>query len=336
MGRGRSAGWALLGASTIASEFMAPAIRATQGHILHLVSNDARRAAAFASEHDIPNHGTCLADALADPAVDAVYISSINSRHCAQAIASAEAGKHVFCDKPLATTVADARRMVEACRAAGVVLGVNHHLRSTAVHQRMKAMIAEGLIGKPRSLVIDHVGFLRPELQSWRIKDPAEGAIYLDLGIHDIDLASYLLDRRPVSVSAVGSSVELGVAGAHDHAMFTMRMEGDVLAQVHDSFVIPGAEGRIAVYGTEGILVATASFAQNAPGRLILRAGGKETAVEVERNDNYVDTLNHFLAATRGDSRPLATGEDGLDSLRVAEAVMRSALSARTEAVDWR
>ena len=111
--------WSLIGATTIAREWMVNAIRETGGEIVNVMSRDAARGRAFANEFGIPHAVTDVPAAL--EGVDAVYISTTNERHYEECMAAARAGKHVLCEKPLATNYEDAAEMVEACRAAGVV-----------------------------------------------------------------------------------------------------------------------------------------------------------------------------------------------------------------------
>ena len=142
-------GWGLVGASTIAREWMIGAMRAQPGNeVVAVVSSNAQRGAAFAAEQGIAKSWTSIDDLLADPAVDAVYISTTNELHAPQAIGAAAAGKHVLCETPLAMNLADARAIVEACRQAGVVLGTNHHLRNAASHQAIRQLVHDGAIGK--------------------------------------------------------------------------------------------------------------------------------------------------------------------------------------------
>ncbi|TIX08053.1 MAG: Gfo/Idh/MocA family oxidoreductase, partial [Mesorhizobium sp.] len=115
--------WGLIGASTIAKQFMINAIRAQrEGEVVAVMSSSPERANAYAGENGIPRGVSTLADLLG-AGVDAVYISTTNELHLEQALATIEAGKHVLCEKPLALTSADARTMVAAANAAGVVLG---------------------------------------------------------------------------------------------------------------------------------------------------------------------------------------------------------------------
>lgn len=314
-------GWALIGASTIAREYMVDAIRGAGDEPLWVISQNRDHAAKFSADCRILHHTTSLADALADPNVDAVYVSSANSRHHDQVMAAAAARKHVLCDKPLATTRSDAAAMVAACRSAGVVLAVNHHLRASAIHRRMRQMISDGVIGKVRSMSVLHAGLLREILQTWRITDRNEGAIYLDLSVHDIDLARFLLQQEPVSVMGMGGAVDLGGADIHDHALYIMRMNGGAFLQAQESFVTPAVESQVLVLGSTGMLAAQGTLAQRAGGTLLHRRLGEVATIEVPQVDLYLETIRSFRAAIDGKGSPLASGEDGLLSLAGAETV---------------
>ncbi len=188
--------WGLIGATVIGREWMVDAIRQAGGEIAVVMSRDAERGRRYAAEFGIPDATTELDRLLGD--VDAVYISTTNERHRDECLAAAAAGRHVLCEKPLATTLADAQRMVEACRKAGVVMGTNHHLRNAATHRAARAAIAAGRIGRPLAARVVHGGALPTHLHGWRLRDPGAGAgAILDLTAHDADLLRFLLDDEP-------------------------------------------------------------------------------------------------------------------------------------------
>jgi 1,5-anhydro-D-fructose reductase (1,5-anhydro-D-mannitol-forming) len=326
-------GWGFIGASTIAREYIAGAVHRTGGDLLWVMSHDAGHAENFARDCDIPNHTSDLNVLLADDRVDVVYVSSINSSHCAQVLRAAQAGKHILCDKPLATRPTDAIRMISACEKHNVVLAVNHHLRSSPIHQAMQRMIAEGEIGQVLSLQIVNASFLRPALQSWRIRDPAEGGIYLDLSVHDIDLSCFLLQQSPVRAVAIGQSVSFVDHSIHDHTMYVMEMSSGTLVQVNESFVSQNVESQIIAVGTKGSIVASGTLAQKSGGTLIVRFAGTNTSVPLRSNDIYADTVDQFLLAIGGKGVPRASGQDGLVSLLGAEAVARAARTGRSAKV---
>jgi predicted dehydrogenase len=215
----RRLGWGLVGASTVAREWMIGAMRAQPGNeVVAVMSSDAQGGAAFAAEQGIAKAWTSIDDLLADPAVDAVYISTTNELHAPQAIAAAAAGKHVLCEKPLAMDLAAARVIVDACRKAGVVLGTNHHLRNAASHQAIRQLVRDGAIGKPLFARVLHAERLPTHLQGWRVRKPeAGGGVVLDITVHDVDTLRFILDAEPVEAMAMtqGSGpVEDGVMAA--------------------------------------------------------------------------------------------------------------------------
>ena len=195
-------GWGLIGASTIASQYVIDAIRAQpDAEIVGVASATPEHGADYAARHGIGRAHRSLDSLLSDPEVDAVYVSTTNEMHAAQTIAAAAAGKHVLCEKPLATSVADARRMVDACRAAGVVLGTNHHLRNAATHRAARDAVRSGRIGKPLGARVFHAIYLPKGIQTWRIHDPRKGpGAILDLTVHSVDSLRFILGDDPVDV----------------------------------------------------------------------------------------------------------------------------------------
>ena len=174
--------WGLIGASTIAAEHMIEAFRANGGQAVAVMSTNAERAESYARKHGVAHATTSLKELVESPDVDAVYVSTTNELHHDQVFAAAAAGKHVLCEKPLALTLGDARAMVAECRARGVVMGTNHHLRNAATHRAMRDAIKQGRIGKPLFARVFHSVYLPPHLQGWRIERPGAGDDTLHVG----------------------------------------------------------------------------------------------------------------------------------------------------------
>src|SRR5688500_15231512 len=119
-------GWALVGTGRIADDRILPGINAFAGNeLIGVVSREFAKAEAFAKKFGAKRAYTSYEEMLRNPEVTVVAIETPNSMHAEQAIAAARAGKHVFCDKPMTTSVADAERVIEACDKAGVTLGMN-------------------------------------------------------------------------------------------------------------------------------------------------------------------------------------------------------------------
>ncbi|MCP8938252.1 Gfo/Idh/MocA family oxidoreductase [Alsobacter sp. SYSU M60028] len=326
--------WGLIGASTIAREWMIDAIRANGGEIAAVMSSDAERARSIARDHDIPA-GVDSLDALLGSGVDAVYISTTNDLHHAQTLAAARAGKHVLCEKPLDLTVAGARDMVAACREAGVTMGTNHHLRNAGTHRAMREAIVAGRIGKPLFARVFHAVYLPPHLQGWRIASPGAGAgVVMDITVHDADTLRFVLGDEPVEVAAFTQHGGMGAQGVEDGVMGTVRFASGVLAQFHDAFTTQYAGTGFEVHGTEGSLIGRDCMTQKPVGEVLLRTAAGEEHLPIDRVNLYERSVAAFHAAIRGEGRPAATGEDGVRSLAMAAAVLESAATGRAVGVD--
>lgn len=327
--------WGLVGASTIARQFMINAIRAqSDGEIAAVMSSSPERATAYARENGIPAAVSTL-DALLKSDIDAVYISTTNELHLEQALAAARAGKHVLCEKPLALTSADARTMVAAARAAGIVLGTNHHLRNAGAHRAMREAIAAGRIGKPIAARVFHSVYLPENLQGWRITKPeAGGGVVLDITVHDADTLRFVLGDDPLEVSAFTQSAGMAGSGLEDGAMCIWRFKSGVIAQSHEGFTTKFADTGFEVHGSDGSLIASNVMTQNPVGSVMLRTAKGEEQLSFDREDLYSRSLRQFHAAIRGEGQPAATGEDGIWSLTAAEAALQSANSGKVVKID--
>jgi 1,5-anhydro-D-fructose reductase (1,5-anhydro-D-mannitol-forming) len=297
--------------------------------VVAVASSDPARGREFARANGIPTAHDSVAALLADPAVDVVYISTTNEWHRDQTIAAAQARRHVLCEKPLALTIDDARRMIAVCREAGVVLGTNHHLRNAVTHRTLRRLIAEGAIGQPLAARVFHAVYLPENLQGWRIDRPAAGGgVILDITGHDADTLRFVLDDEPVEATAMTASQGMATAGLPDAVMGVMRFRSGVLAQFHDAFTIRHAPTGFEVHGTDGSLIATDVMTQEPRGRIVLRRGDREEPIDPgPPEDLYTRSVRLFNAAVRGEGEPAATGEDGLRALAVALAVAESAAS---------
>lgn len=327
--------WALIGASTIAHQYMIGAIRAERGEIVRVMSATPERAGQFAADHQIRQSGSDLGEALADPQVEAVYISTTNEKHLPQALAAVQAGKHVLCEKPLALTLHDAVAMVRAAEKSGLVFATNHHLRCSGSHRAVRGLITSGRIGRVLSLRLHHAVYLPPHLQGWRINSPgAGGGVIPDITVHDADVARFLLGEDPVTVVAQMASSGLG-EGVEDSAMSVWSMPSGAMVMSHESFTHPFAGSGLEVHGTEGSIFARDVMTQNPIGSIeLVTASGRET-IAFDTHDLYQEGVRRFHAAVAGDGDPAATGFDGVKSLAVALAVRDAAARGVRVAVNY-
>jgi len=345
--------WGLIGASTIASQHMIGAIRAQNGHdVVSVLSSSKQRGAQFAAKHGIASATTSLDELLGDSSINAVYISTTNEKHLAQALASIAAGKHVMCEKPLAMNVADAVKMVRAAQKAGVVFATNHHLRNAGSHLKIKELVAAGKIGEVLSVRIFHAVYLPENLQGWRINNAAAGGgVIPDIVVHDADTVRFYLQEDPAEVvaientgsmgqevsmgsSSMGPGVSMGV-GVEDSVMSVWLMPSGIMVQTHESFTHNFAGTGIEVHGTKGSIVARNVMSQLPVGEIELRTKDGKEEISFSGHNLYVRSMGLFAAAIRGQGQPAASGIDGVKSLAVAQAVKQAAQSGRRVAVNY-
>jgi 1,5-anhydro-D-fructose reductase (1,5-anhydro-D-mannitol-forming) len=241
----------------------------------------------------------------------------------------------VLCEKPVALNLADGWAMVRACEAAGVVLGVNHHLPCAATHREIRRLVADGAIGQPLGVRVFHAVKLPERLATWRLRDPAAGAgVPLDMTVHDGAVVNSLLGR-PLDAVALGVRQGPWDAAVDDAIMSVLRYEGDVLAQIHDAFTVAYAGTGLEVHGVDGSIVATDVMGQDPIGTVVLRNAAGEQEVDIpDRPDLYEVSVEAFARAIEEKSEPAVTGVDGVRALAVALAVQEAASSGRRVPVE--
>ena len=326
--------WVLIGASNIAQQWVAPAIRAIGDDIVGVISGDGARAKAFAEQHGIAHASDAIED-MRHWGADAVYVSSTNEKHESQTLAAAAMGLHVLCEKPLATDVAAARRMAQACEDAGVTMGTNHHLRHNSAHLKMREAIRAGELGPLVALRLTHSVYLPKHLQGWRLDNPAAGGgVVLDIAVHNADSVGFLLDAYPVSVTAMVGNTGMA-KGMEDNAMSIWQMANGVLVSTHQGFNTPYAGVSLEVNGQHASMLGKGVLHQGPDGQLWRNDAQGARQIALDQHNLYERCLRHFHLAVSGQPNDLADGWAGVRSLAVAQAVLKSASQGCTVTVEW-
>jgi len=323
----RKNGWGLIGTGRIAEDRILPGINAHPDNTLvAVVSREQQRADAFARKFGAQHAYTSYDDMLRNPEVTVVAIHTPNSQHAGQAIAAARAGKHVFCDKPMATSVADAERIVRECEKAGVKLGVNFHNRFMPCFIETRRIIESGEIGAVHLVQLEASPGARSggRLATWRV-DPALaglGTTY-SIGVHVYDILRYLLGSEITMVSAFFDTPR-NVMEETNLSLF--RFANGVLAQLsvhekspfpHNDFVIYGSKGRIAGRGLTR---------SRAGGELqVATTEGKTRTTEFPAINAHGACVAAFSDALLAGRDFVPSGIDGLRSVQVTDAMARSA-----------
>ena len=263
---------------------------------------------------------------LADKNIDAIINTTPNSVHKETTIAAAQAGKHVFLDKPIANTVADGRALTEACRTAGVVLGMGYQRRREGQFRWIKQQIDAGIFGKlvnaESNISRDRLGKI--DLSSWRYQAAGmPGGVMLQIGIHYVDVLTYLMG--PVKAVS-GRSAQLVLPGDNpDVASLILEHENGALSTVNASYASASEYYLMNIYGKD----ASAYYDLHTGLRWLKRGEDKPTPVSPPKIDTFVDQLEEWAAAVRGQGAPEVDGEKAVLSLAVMRAGIRSAQEGR-------
>jgi len=320
-------GWSLIGTGRIAEERILPAINAHAGNrLVGVVSRDQGRAEAFAKRFKAAHAYTSYDELLRNPEVTVVAIHTPNSQHAAQAIAAARAGKHVFCDKPMATSVADAERVVRECEKAGVKLGVNFHNRCMPSFVETRRLIAGGAIGEVRMVQIETSPGARAEERAgtWRLDATQAGlGTTYSIGVHIFDILRYLLGSEVTMVSAFFDAAPGVMEGVN---LSTLRFANGALAQVSVHETAPLPRNDFVIYGNKGRIVGRNLTRSRAPGKLeVTAADGRTTITDYPVTDAHSAAVAAFSDALLEGREPAPSGLDGLRSAQLTEAMARSA-----------
>ena len=263
---------------------------------------------------------------LQDHAIEAIVNTTPNDAHLETTRAAAAVGKHVFLDKPIANTVSEGRAITEACRKAGVVLALGYQRRRESHFRWIRSQIDAGAFGKlvnaEANISRDRLGKI--DLNSWRYTAAGmPGGVMLQIGIHYADVLEYLLGP----VKAVnGRFAQLVLPGDNsDVASMVLEHESGALSTLNASYASASEYYLMNIYGKE----ASAYYDMHQGLRLLKRGGSGPNPVACEKNDTFVEELEEFAKAVRGEGRPEMSGEGATASLGVIRAGIVSAREGR-------
>ena len=285
---------------------------------------------------------------LADPGIDAVSVCVANNAHAQLSIAALRAGKHVLCEKPMATTLEDCEAMVAAARESGKFLMIGQNQRLTKAHQKARELVENGTLGKILTFrtTFGHGGpetwSVDPGKNTWFFdKSKAAMGAMADLGIHKTDLIQYLLGQTVVETTAKVTTLDKRGAdgqliGVDDNAICIYRMSGGAIGTMTASWTFYGAEDNSTVlYGTKGIL---RIYDDPAYSLKLITADGEKVLYELEAiqtNDNQTKSgvIDCFMDCLVNNTPPAISGESVLTAMRAVFASLESSAEGRAVAV---
>jgi myo-inositol 2-dehydrogenase / D-chiro-inositol 1-dehydrogenase len=286
-------------------------------------------AAAVAAELGLRAAG--VDELLAAPDIDAVAICTSTDTHADLIVAAARAGKAIFCEKPVSLDLAELDRALAAVDAAGVPFQIGFNRRFDPAHQAVRDAVAAGEIGEPQLVRISSRDPAPPPLEYVRVS----GGIFLDMTIHDFDMARYVAGSEIVEVFARGAvNLESGFADAGDvdTALVTLVHETGCLTAIDNSRqAVYGYDQRVEVFGSAGIAASENPLAHTAVVRTA--DGGRLPTLPYFYLERYVPSYlrewDAFAAAVGAGRPPLVTTEDARAPLVIGLAAWRSLREGR-------
>jgi predicted dehydrogenase len=322
MAPARAVGWGLIGCGDISARRVAGALTGSANSALVAVARArAELAAEFASRHGARRWHADWRDLLKDGEVDAVYVATPVRLHVEHAVAAAEAGKHVLCEKPMARDVAGCERMIAAARAHGVRLGVAYYRHHYPVVARLRELIASGEIGRP--VLAQVQAFERfdrgpDQPRSWLLRrSEAGGGPMMDFGCHRIEV---LQDVMGPITEARGqlSNVLFRERDVEDTCVAHLRFRSGASAVLAVSHAARESRDALQFVGTEGSAYVDVL---NQGGLRIVTGDGVREERHPPHANLHQPLVEDFVAAVREGRDPVVTGEIGLEVSRVLAAI---------------
>lgn len=263
---------------------------------------------------------------LDDPGIEAVFICSPTDTHAAIIKEAAAAGKHIFCEKPISFSVEETEEALEAVKKAGVKLQIGFNRRFDLNFRKIRNIVQDGKIGQPHILRITSRDPQPPSIEYVQ----SSGGLFMDMTIHDFDMARYVMGSEVVEVSAAGAVLvdpEIGDAGDIDTAIVTLKFANGALGVIDNSRrAVYGYDQRLEIFGDKGAALAD----NNRPTNVEVYTAESVTKDKplyffLERyTQAYIAEVSEFVTACLENTEISCTGFDGLQAQKIAQAAKES------------
>lgn len=317
--------YAVVGLGHIAQAAVLPAFAHAKRNstLSALVSGDPTKRRVLAKKYRIGKTYTYAEYEQCLEHVDAVYIALPNSMHAEYSIRAAQAGVHVLCEKPMAVTVDECRRMIQACRDHNVKFMVAYRLHFEEINLQAIDFVRNGRIGEPKYFNSSFSLMVRPG--NVRTRAAMGGGTLYDIGVYCINAARYLFRDEPTEVLAMTSnSGAKGLSEIDESCSASLRFDRGRVAAFATSFNASDV-GEYRIVGTKGQLHVDPAYAYSQGLAYELTVNGKTTRKRIGRRDQFAAELLYFSDCILNHRSPEPSGEEGMQDVRIVEALYESA-----------
>lgn len=329
MASSRRVGYAVVGLGSIAEISVLPAFaNSKKSRLVALVSHDLARAKQLGAKFGV---GNCYAYENYDQCLDrsdveAVFVASVNGAHAEQTIRAAAAGKHVLCEKPLANTVEDCRRMVEACRAGRVYLMTAYRKYFEPGSVALKKLVTSGKLGRLRHLFSTYTEVVDPaKAQAWQLnRKLSGGGSLMDLGIYSVNTMRWIAGSSPIEARAHAWTEDpKRFSEVEDNIAFWLTHPDGLVCQGSSSFSAAAASF-VQVHGEKGWAALNPAFAFEEERRLFGKIQGRWFEQAFQVIDEFALELDAFADCIYSQRNPEPDGMEGLRDIATIQAVYQS------------
>jgi D-xylose 1-dehydrogenase (NADP+, D-xylono-1,5-lactone-forming) len=314
--------WGILSTADINRKVIPGAHASPKVELLAVASREQSRAEEYARTWEIERAYGSYEALLADPEIEAVYISLPNTMHCEWSVNALEAGKHVLCEKPLSRHADQVEAAFDASERAGRLLSEAFMYRHNPQTKRVKQLVDEGAIGELR-LVRSTFSYSLYDEDNIRLRTDVEGGALMDVGCYTVS-GSRLFGGEPEKVYG---EAWFGPSGTDWVFTGTLRFPGNTIAVFDCGTAMPERDELQAI-GSEGSLVLDDPWHCHVP-VIELRRDGKIERIELEPVDSYRLELENLSDAIRGEGELLLGREDAVGQARTLEALYESATNGK-------
>jgi predicted dehydrogenase len=323
-------GYAICGLGGLSENQIAPALQKTERcRLAGIITDSPEKAKAWQARYGIPDRSVYsydTMDRMADnPDIDVVYIVTPNALHLEQTRLAAKAGKHVFCEKPMETSVERCQQMIDACKAANVKLGIAYRCQFEPNHLECIRLAREKAFGAIR-LIEASFGFNIGDPNQWRLKKALSGGgALMDVGIYALQATRYLTGEEPILVSAAEARTDpVKFREVDESIMWVAQFPSGAMANCSTTYNA-ASMNRFRVHAERGWFGLEPAF--NYSGNRGMRSDG--VAIAAPSGDQFAAEMDDFARCIQENQVSRVRGEEGLQDVRIMMAIYESARTGR-------